>query len=98
MYLINLHNIKKCLFLLIIARALIVRRLSFQYEEEGEEADDEVRPPHMAAWCRSGAQRCRGDSRGNPNLVLSVQEGEEEADEENDPDYDPKVSAPPLVG
>lgn len=55
-----------------------------QYDEEGEEADDEVKLPQPTK-----AYILEVVDWSCP--VLCVQEGEEEADEENDPDYDPKV-------
>lgn len=70
-----------------------------QYEEEGEEADDEVR----IFWPQLKWNKYVQKQYGNKGFslvtvdcwrsssVLCVQEGEEEADEENDPDYDPKV-------
>lgn len=70
-----------------------------QYEEEVEEADDEVRPPRAVTergkkkWKTWRQNFCfRNHCLGN--VSVCVQEGEEEADEENDPDYDPKVRSP----
>lgn len=58
--------------------------LPLQYDEEGEEADDEVKIRNMSV--RSFTETVWTE------CSVCFQEGEEEADEENDPDYDPKVS------
>lgn len=67
-----------------------------QYDEEGEEADDEVRALLIGECLLRLLWRPPAVLSGS---VLCVQEGEEEADEENDPDYDPKVRshAPPSI-